>query len=54
VLGNVVCLFFNPHPGFCKNTNEGTHHHEYRDMVKALYKAGIGVILAEVFAAGTE
>ncbi|WP_295879329.1 glycogen debranching protein GlgX [uncultured Thiohalocapsa sp.] len=40
--------FFAPHPGFC--TGEPTEHRrEFRDMVKALHRAGIGVLLDVVF-----
>jgi glycogen operon protein len=41
--------FFCPHPGFCVSPEKGTHLTEFRDMVKALHKAGIGVILDVVF-----
>jgi len=41
--------FFSPHPGFCATPKEGTHLKEFRDMVKALHKAGIGIILDVVF-----
>ena len=41
--------FFSPHPGFCVTPELGTHRREFRDMVKALHKAGIGVILDVVF-----
>ena len=41
--------FFSPHPGYCASPKEGSHLHEFRDMVKALHKAGIGVILDVVF-----
>jgi glycogen operon protein len=37
--------FFSPHPGYCMSPEKGTHAREFRDMVKALHKAGIGVIL---------
>ena len=38
--------FYSPHPGYCI----GTHaQNEFRDMVKALHAAGIGVILDVVF-----
>ncbi|MBM3301663.1 MAG: glycogen-debranching protein, partial [Deltaproteobacteria bacterium] len=37
--------FFCPHPGYCVSPRTGTHVHEFRDMVKALHRAGIGVIL---------
>ncbi|GER91745.1 hypothetical protein KDW_59070 [Dictyobacter vulcani] len=40
---------FAPHPGYCVDV-EGRHHiDEFRDMVKALHKAGIEVILDVVF-----
>lgn len=35
--------FFSPHPGYCISARDGSR--EFRDMVKALHKAGIGVIL---------
>ncbi|OGO55109.1 MAG: glycogen debranching enzyme GlgX, partial [Chloroflexi bacterium RBG_16_69_14] len=41
--------FFNPHEGYCVAPDEGTHVKEFRDMVKALHKAGIEVILDVVF-----
>jgi glycogen operon protein len=41
--------FFSPHPGYCVSPEEGTHLREFRDMVKALHQAGIGVILDVVF-----
>ncbi|MGR9087431.1 MAG: glycogen debranching protein GlgX [Gammaproteobacteria bacterium] len=41
--------FFSPHPGFCVTPDQGTHVREFRDLVKALHKAGIGVILDVVF-----
>ncbi|MFA5983126.1 MAG: glycogen debranching protein GlgX [Methylococcaceae bacterium] len=41
--------FFSPHPGFCVTPDQGTHLQEFRDLVKALHKAGIGVILDVVF-----
>ncbi len=41
--------FFCPHPGYCVTPQLGTHIIEFRDMVKALHKAGIGVILDVVF-----
>lgn len=37
--------FFSPHPGYCASAGSGTHAREFRDMVKALHRAGIGVIL---------
>jgi glycogen operon protein len=41
--------FFSPHPGYCLSTGGCTHRDEFRDMVKALHRAGIGVILDVVF-----
>ena len=41
--------FFSPHPGYCVTPEQGTHRREFRDMVKAMHKAGIGVILDVVF-----
>lgn len=37
--------FFSPHPGYCISPGKGTQLREFRDMVKALHRAGIGVIL---------
>ena len=41
--------FFAPHPGYCVSPGGCTHRDEFRDMVKALHRAGIGVILDVVF-----
>ena len=41
--------FFSPHPGYCVTPEQGTHIREFRDLVKALHRAGIGVILDVVF-----
>lgn len=41
--------FFCPHPGYCRSPEKGTHVNEFRDMVKAFHKAGMGVILDVVF-----
>jgi isoamylase len=41
--------FFSPHPGYCVSPWAGTHQREFRDMVKALHRSGIGVILDVVF-----
>jgi isoamylase len=41
--------FFSPHPGYCVTPEQGTHIKEFRDLVKALHKAGIGVIMDVVF-----
>lgn len=43
-----IC-FFAPHSGYCVNPERGDHTKEFRDMVKALHKAGIEVILDVVF-----
>jgi glycogen operon protein len=37
--------FFSPHPGYVSSPEIGMHRREFRDMVKALHRAGIGVIL---------
>jgi glycogen operon protein len=41
--------FFSPHPGYCVTPRLGSHRQEFRDMVRALHQAGIGVILDVVF-----
>ncbi len=41
--------FFSPHPGYCVSPEQGTHLREFRDLVKALHRAEIGVILDVVF-----
>jgi len=41
--------YFSPHPGYCVSADAATHAREFRDMVKALHEAGIGVILDVVF-----
>lgn len=41
--------YFSPHPGYCASPHADTHANEFRDMVKALHEAGIGVILDVVF-----
>jgi isoamylase len=41
--------FFSPHPGYCVTPEQGTHVQEFKDLVKALHKAGIGVIMDVVF-----
>jgi len=43
-----IC-FFAPHSGYCENPELGDHTKEFRNMVKALHKAGIEVILDVVF-----
>lgn len=47
--GYATHSFFSPHPGYCVNPLAGSHRDEFRDMVKALHKAGISVILDVVF-----
>ena len=41
--------FFSPHPGYCVTPEQGTHVQEFRELVKALHKAGMGVIMDVVF-----
>ncbi len=41
--------FFAPHSGYCIHPEEARHLTEFRDMVKALHRAGIEVILDVVF-----
>ena len=41
--------YYSPHPGYCVTPEQGTHLNEFRDLVKALHRAGIGVILDVVF-----
>ncbi len=41
--------FFAPHPGFCIAPERGGHIDQFRDMVKAFHRAGIGVIIDVVF-----
>lgn len=41
--------FFSPHPGYCQTPEQASHIREFRDLVKALHKAGIGVIMDVVF-----
>ena len=41
--------FFSPHSGYCVDRNGPSHLNEFRDLVKALHKAGIEVILDVVF-----
>ncbi len=40
--------FFAPHPGYCVDPT-GNARREFRDLVKALHRAGIGVLLDVVF-----
>ncbi len=46
--------FFAPENSYCVNPQIGNHLTEFRNMVKALHKAGIGVILDVVFNHTTE
>jgi glycogen operon protein len=41
--------FFSPHSGYCVERDGISHVKEFRDLVKALHKAGIEVILDIVF-----
>jgi isoamylase len=41
--------FFAPHSGYCVTDGACSHIREFRDMVKALHRAGIEVILDVVF-----
>lgn len=47
--GYSTMAFFAPHSSYCTNPDLGSHVAEFRDMVKALHKAGISVILDVVF-----
>jgi len=47
--GYSTLSFFAPDSAYCVSPEEGTHLNEFRDMVKALHKAGIEVILDVVF-----
>ncbi|MDY7084546.1 MAG: glycogen debranching protein GlgX [Actinomycetota bacterium] len=47
--GYSTAAFFAPHAGFCTSPELGRHVREFRDMVKALHRAGIEVILDVVF-----
>jgi isoamylase len=40
---------FSPHHGYCVAAEEAAHVREFRDLVKALHRAGIEVILDVVF-----
>ena len=41
--------FFSPHSGYCVERNGVSHIREFRDLVKALHRAGLEVILDVVF-----
>ena len=47
--GYATHSFFSPHPGYCTSPLSGGHRDEFRDMVKALHRAGISVIMDVVF-----
>ena len=47
--GYSTVSFFAPHHGYCVDAEIGSHVREFRDMVRALHKAGIEVILDIVF-----
>jgi isoamylase len=47
--GYSTVSFYAPHRAYCSCPEEGQHIKEFRDMVKALHKAGIEVILDVVF-----
>lgn len=47
--GYSTMSYFAPHPNYCVSPEAGQHVREFRDMVKALHKAGIEVILDVVF-----
>ncbi len=47
--GYATHSFFTPHPGYCIDPLAGSNPDEFRDMVKALHRAGISVILDVVF-----
>lgn len=47
--GYSTMAYFAPHPGYCEAPGEAAHLNEFREMVKALHKAGIEVILDVVF-----
>jgi pullulanase/glycogen debranching enzyme len=42
--GYSTMSYFAPHPNYCVSPEAGNHVREFRDMVKALHKAGIEVI----------
>ena len=47
--GYSTMAYFAPHPGYCEAPGAAAHLDEFRDMVKALHRAGIEVILDVVF-----
>ena len=47
--GYSTVAFFSPHAGYCSRTSGASQITEFRDLVKALHRAGIEVILDVVF-----
>jgi isoamylase len=47
--GYSTAAFFAPHAGYCVTPECGEHLRDFRDLVKALHRAGIEVILDVVF-----
>jgi isoamylase len=47
--GYSTVAFFSPHTGYCVDRSGASGVNEFRDMVKALHRAGIEVILDVVF-----
>ena len=47
--GYATHSFNSPHPGYCTHPLSGCHRDEFRDMIKALHRAGISVILDVVY-----
>jgi glycogen operon protein len=47
--GYATHSFFSPHSGYCVRPLSGDHRDEFRDMVRALHRAGISVILDVVY-----
>ena len=47
--GYSTVSFFAPESSYCVSPEDGAHVREFRDLVKALHRAGIAVILDTVF-----
>jgi isoamylase len=47
--GYSTISFFAPEESYCVRPEDGEHLHNFRDMVKALHKADIAVIMDVVF-----
>jgi glycogen operon protein len=47
--GYATHSYFAPHPAYCRDRDGSAQRREFREMVKALHEAGIGVILDVVF-----